>query len=277
MLHFLRNVKNLLLVRKTPKETTWKTNHLLNDFHPISAKDQSRSCTRKEFGRGDTRNADIEELETMDASEIYSQRLDAKEVIFPKETGEFIFPNQTPWKKIKNWESHLDREHTIRVEGHVDFLGKSEGSLPPPQDSLPDAGEAANDSWSMSGNFIYRHQVEPRVKTLFAERRTIPDSTEIHWRIQNYKNGCETRAPDRRLLKHWWVKRFVCFLDKIHSVYSIRRETSRRIKMWSGKRLTRRQLTSRPDHLWPELWMKLGRNAKLKEKQKWSQWKTETR
>ena len=31
-----------------------------------------------------------------------------------------------------------------------------------------------------------------------------------------------------------------------------------------------KQLTSRPDHLWPELWTKLGRNAKLKEMQKWS-------
>ena len=34
---------------------------------------------------------DIEELETMDASEIYSKRLNAKEVIFHKQ-GEFIFP-----------------------------------------------------------------------------------------------------------------------------------------------------------------------------------------
>ena len=33
----------------------------------------------------------IEELETMDASEIYSKRLNAKEVIFPKQ-GEFVFP-----------------------------------------------------------------------------------------------------------------------------------------------------------------------------------------
>ena len=38
--------------------------------------------------------------------------------------------------------------------------------------------------------------------------------------------------------------------------------------MWSGERLTRKQLTSRPDYLWPELWTKLGRNAKLKERQK---------
>ena len=40
--------------------------------------------------------------------------------------------------------------------------------------------------------------------------------------------------------------------------------------MWSGETLTRRQLTSRPDHLRPELWNKLGRNAKLKEMHKWS-------
>ena len=41
--------------------------------------------------------------------------------------------------------------------------------------------------------------------------------------------------------------------------------------MWSGVRLTRKQLTSRPDHLWPELWGKVRKNAKLKEKQKWSE------
>ena len=38
--------------------------------------------------------------------------------------------------------------------------------------------------------------------------------------------------------------------------------------MKSGGRLTRKPLTSRPDYLWPELWEKMGKNAKLKEKQK---------
>ena len=42
--------------------------------------------------KGDVLVADLEELETMDASEIYSKRLNAKEVTFPKEKGEFIFP-----------------------------------------------------------------------------------------------------------------------------------------------------------------------------------------
>ena len=41
--------------------------------------------------------------------------------------------------------------------------------------------------------------------------------------------------------------------------------------MWSGRRLTRKQLTSRQDHLWLELWKSMGKHVKLKEKQKWSE------
>ena len=40
--------------------------------------------------------------------------------------------------------------------------------------------------------------------------------------------------------------------------------------MWSGERLTRKQQTSRPHRFWPEIWKTMGKNAKLKEKQKWS-------
>ena len=109
--------------------------------------------------KGDVLIADLEELETMDASEIYSKRLNAKEVIFPKE-GEFIVPIGDQDLRT----STLVRHRPIQGESNIDFLGESEGSLPQPQDSLPDAGEAINDFWSMSGNFIYRHHVEPRVK-----------------------------------------------------------------------------------------------------------------
>ena len=107
--------------------------------------------------------ADIEELETMDASEIYSKRLNAQEAIFSKENGKYIFPvADGRIKFIGGYQelrtSFLIREHPIRGEGQRDFLGESEGSPPTsPQDSLPDAGEAMNDFWSISGNFIYRH------------------------------------------------------------------------------------------------------------------------
>ena len=111
--------------------------------------------------KGDILVADIEELETMDASEIYCKRLDAKEVIFPKENGKFIFPTvdgriKTPGGDEELRTSTLVRHRPIRGEGQRDFLGESEGSLPQPQDSFPDAGEAINDFWSMSGSFKYR-------------------------------------------------------------------------------------------------------------------------
>ena len=66
------------------------------------------------------------------------------------------------------------RPRPIQGDGHVDFLGESEGSLPQPHDSLPDAGEAINDFWSMSGSFIYRHHVEPRVKLYSPREESFP-------------------------------------------------------------------------------------------------------
>ena len=80
----------------------------LVEYHSFTAKDQSRihqfgkkvlpglflgyALFAEGIWKGDIMFADIEEPETMDASEIYSKILDAKEVIFPKEKGEFIFP-----------------------------------------------------------------------------------------------------------------------------------------------------------------------------------------
>ena len=92
----------------------------------------------------------------MDASEIYSKRLNAKEVMSPKEKREFIFPIADGRIKTLGGDqdlrtSTLVRPRPIQGEGHIDFLGESEGSLPPPQDSLPDAGEAINDFWSTVG------------------------------------------------------------------------------------------------------------------------------
>ena len=100
-------------------------------------------------------------------------------MICPKENGKFVFPVADGRIKHPGGDqdlrtSTLIRDHPIRGEGHVDFLGESEGSPPsPPQDSLPDAGEI-NDFWSMSGNFIYRHQVEPKVKLYSPREESFP-------------------------------------------------------------------------------------------------------
>ena len=105
----------------------------LVEYHPTTAKDQSRN---HQFGtkvlpglflgyalyaggiwKGDVLIADLEELETMDASEIYSRRVNAKEVIFPKETRRIYFSNrrwtnQNPWRRSGTENIHLDTAAT---------------------------------------------------------------------------------------------------------------------------------------------------------------------
>ena len=109
----------------------------LVEYHPTTAKDQSRI---HQFGKkvlpglflgyalyaggiwkGDVLIADLEELDTMDASEIYSKRLNAKEVIFPKQ-GEFIFPIadgriKIPWRRSGTENIHLDTAATNSRRG----------------------------------------------------------------------------------------------------------------------------------------------------------------
>ena len=200
---YLRNVTDLLSDGKTPYERRFGQPFKgpiipfgsLVEYHPFTAKDQSRI---HQFGKkvlpglflgyalyaggiwkGDVLVADLEELETMDASEIYSKRLNAKEVIFPKEKGQFIFPIADGRIKPLGGDQDLrtstsTRQRPIRGESHVDFPVESEGSLPPPHDSFPDAGEAINDFWSKLGNFKYRHHVEPRVKLYSTREESFP-------------------------------------------------------------------------------------------------------
>ena len=158
------------------------------------------------------------------------------------------------------------RHRPIQGECDLDFLGESEGSLPQPQDSLPDAGEAINDIWSMSGSFIYRHHVEPRVKLYSPREESFPTplkyidvtrttSTNLdvkqERRIDDYWNIDGTRDPP-----DFWTG---------FTQFTPQEEIPPDGYVWSGERLTRKQQTFRPDHLWPEIWKTVGNNAKPKE------------
>ena len=124
----------------------------------------------------------------------------------------------------------------------------------------------------MSGNFIYRHHVEPRAKLYPPREESFPIplkyvdvsrtahtnlDVKLEKRIDDYWN-----IDGSRDLSDPWTgfTQFTLLSEKAPDGYT-----------WSGGRLTRKQLTSRPDHLWPELWKSMGKHAKLKEKQKWSE------
>ena len=163
------------------------------------------------------------------------------------------------------------RDRPIRGESHLDFLGESEGFLPPPHDSFTDAGEAIHDFWSMSGNFIYRQHVEPRVK-LYSPRE---ESFPIPLKYIDVSRTTDTNLDvkqERRINDYWKIdgSRDLSDYWTGFTQFTLLEEKPPDGYMWSGRRLRRKQLTSRPDHSWPELWEKMGKHAKLKEKQKWS-------
>ena len=190
-----------------------------------------------------------------------------KEVIFPKEKAEFIFPIADGRIKTLGGDQDLKTSTLIREEDQRDFLGESAGSPPPLlQDSLPDAGDT---KWFLV--HVRTLHIPPsrwiQSQILLAEKRIIPYSSKIHWRLQNDKNEfeCYARKPHRDF---WFIDGSRDLSDSWtgFTQSSLLEEKPPDGYMWFRGRLTKRQVTSRPDHLWPELWIKLGRNVQLKER-----------
>ena len=113
--------------------------------------------------------ADIEELEEMDASEINARRLNAKAVLTPMKGDNFIFPVadgtvKTPGGNRRLKPSTLIRDRPERGEEQEVFRGESDELSSPNRlqdDPTRDDAEAKNDFWSVTGDFIYLHHVEP--------------------------------------------------------------------------------------------------------------------
>ena len=121
------------------------------------------------------------------------------------------------------------------------------------------------------GSFIYHH-VEPRVELYSPKEESFPIPLKYIDVTRTSHTNLDVKQ-EKRIDDYWnidgsrdssdpWTgfTQFTLLDEKVLDGYT-----------WSGGRLTRKQLTSRPDHLWPELWKSMGKNAKLKEKQKWSE------
>ena len=165
-------------------------------------------------------------------------------------------------------ESIPRRHQPVRSEDlREDLQGKSEKYQL--IDETKEDAKAHNDFRLMEGYFIYHHHVEPRLQLYVSREETFPiplkyfDVTRTTHTNLDVKQ--ERRIDDHgnidgsRDLSDYWpgFTQFTLLEEKPPDGY-----------MWSGGRLTRKQLTSRPDYLCPELWTKLGRNAQLKERQK---------
>ena len=118
----------------------------------------------------------------MDASEFDARRLNAKEVSTLQRSGNFMFPVADGTVKIFGREKRLitptltwDRPE--QGEESENLQGISDEWYTPShleEDSTRDDEEAQSDFWTVPGEFIYRHHVEPRVKLYVPEEESVP-------------------------------------------------------------------------------------------------------
>ena len=251
-----------LSLRKTSQESI--------NLERKSYLDCSLLCTRGEFGRVTNWLQTLRSWKRRTHQKSTQKDSLRKRWYFPKKMENSFFQSQMDesnfLEEIKTWEHPPWCGHRpIRGESHVDFLGESEGSLPPPHDSFPHAGETINDFWSMSGNFLFRHYVEPRVKLYSPREESFP------FCIQNfaYEFGCQARETHRRLLEYRWVTTGL-------TQPTLLEEKPPDGHVWSGERLTRKQLTSRPDHLWARTLEENEKECQAEGEAKVVTWKAKT-
>ena len=167
------------------------------------------------------------------------------------------------------------REPTERREQPVasedlsgEFQGESGESQP--TESTDDV-EAHADFWSIQGDFICRHHNEPRGQPSVPKEESFPiplkyidvnrsTHTDLDVAQEKRIDDCWNVDGDRNLSDSWTDS----------TIFTLLNETPPKGYMWSRRRLTKIQTTSRPDHLWPDAWTRIGKAAQRREKQQWT-------
>ena len=80
-------------------------------------------------------------------------------IIFGQMCSQSQMEQSKPWRRSTSETRRREEQEVFRGES-----GGLSSPNPPQDDSTRDDAEAQNDFWSITGYFIYRHHVEPRVK-----------------------------------------------------------------------------------------------------------------
>ena len=80
--------------------------------------------------------------------------------------------------------------------------------------------------------------------------------------ITGFRIWCQPALPEQHIhhWTYWW---------RLHQIHLLN-ERPPDACSWSGERLTRKQTTSRPDNVWPDVWKHVSDAAKKKAKQRWA-------
>ena len=119
-------------------------------------------------------------------------------------------------------------------------------------------------------HWLNRHHVEPRVK-LYSPRE---ESFPIPMKLTSPDLLIQTLMLCKNVASMTIgtsMRQEICLiLGQVSLSFTVLEQKPLDGYMCSGRRLTKREVTSRPDYLWSELWTILGRNVKLKERHIWA-------
>ena len=138
-----------------------------------------------------------------------------------------------------------------------------------PAESTDDAERRA-DFWSIQGDFIYRHHKEPRVQLNVPKEETFPVPLKYMDVTRSTYTDLDV-MQEKRFDDYWNVDSNRSLSDswKDFTKFTLLKEKPPKKCMWTGERLTKFQTTTRPDHVWSEVWTKIGKAAQNREKQEW--------
>ena len=200
--------------------------------------------------KGDILIGDLEDVEKLDASEIHPRRINAKEVLTPQKREDFRFPIADGTAKLlgrdyKFREPTPRRAQTVKTE---DFNRGLEGKLGESQLAEPtDDAEARRDFWSIHGDFIYRHHIEPRVQLYVPKKEAFSIPLKcIDVTRATYTNLDVTQ--EKRVDDDWNVdsNRSLSNSWKGFTQFALLKEKSPKGHMWSGERL----IQNTHHHMW---------------------------
>ena len=102
----------------------------------------------------------------------------------------------------------------------------------------------------MSGNFIYRHHVEPRVKLYSPREESVPVPLKYIDVSRTTQTNLDVKQ-EKRIDDYWNVDGLRELSDPwtVFTQFTLLEEKPPEGYMRSGRRFTRKPLTSRPDHL----------------------------
>ena len=103
------------------------------------------------------------------------------------------------------------------------FLENQKGLYHHLKAHFPDASEAVDDFWSMSGNFMYRHHVEPRVKLCSPREELFSIPLKYIDATRTTHTNLDVKL-EKRIDDYWNIdgSRLVLSFDRFHTICSTR-------------------------------------------------------